>query len=583
MKRPHRVFGILLSIVVLGSILFDFTAARPAAGAATRPPQMDDASRPPQTRSLERVSGDLTFAKQGLERLDASLSTVARLAQTKDGVSMAQLTAAAPELRTRAGRIQAVVWAEPGREDAVARQVVAHRGIVETRYQSLLQVLLPPEALESLSQHPSVRYMHSPLTAIQQEIKSEGLAMMGLDAWYESGFRGAGAKVAIADLGFDTYWNQLGSELPENVIARSFRTDNDITGGGDAHGTAAAEVVHDVAPEATLYLVNFGSEVELGNAVDWLIAEGVHVISSSVGWPGTAYGDGTGLLNGIVEKAERGGILWVQAAGNYAETHWTGTFADPDGNGFHNFADADEGNTISLRRSRPGEERVFRVEIFLTWDDWDALAQDYDLFLFRGDTVVAQSTAFQNGRFPPVEHIVFTSATAGDYWIGVQRFRANRRVKIDLVVTVDYELEHFVTAESLVVPGDSPYAVTVGAVAPGTLESRPYSSQGPTKDGRIKPDLVAGDQVSTTVYGQGGFFGTSAATPHVAGAAALLRSSRPDLPLEDVRRQLRLRAFGPGNGSHNTLIGAGYVRIGQLLGDVFLPIVLSEFPPDSSP
>ena len=407
--------------------------------------------------------------------------------------------------------------------------------------------------------------------------------MMGLDAWYESGFRGAGAKVAIADLGFDTYWNQLGSELPENVIARSFRTDNDITGGGDAHGTAAAEVVHDVAPEATLYLVNFGSEVELGNAVDWLIAEGVHVISSSVGWPGTAYGDGTGLLNGIVEKAERGGILWVQAAGNYAETHWTGTFADPDGNGFHNFADADEGNTISLRRSRPGEERVFRVEIFLTWDDWEALAQDYDLFLFRGDTVVAQSTAFQNGRFPPVEHIVFTSATAGDYWIGIQRFRANRRVKIDLVVTVDYELEHFVTAESLVVPGDSPYAITVGAVAPGTLESRPYSSQGPTKDGRIKPDLVAGDQVSTTVYGQGGFFGTSAATPHVAGAAALLRSSRPDLPLEDVRRQLRLRAFGPGNGSHNTLIGAGYVRIGQLLGDVFLPIVLSEFPPDSSP
>ena len=134
MKRPHRVFGILLSIVVLGSILFDFTAARPAAGAATRPPQMDDASRPPQTRSLERVSGDLTFAKQGLDRLDASLSTVARLAQTKDGVSMAQLTAAAPELRTRAGRIQAVVWAEPGMEDSVARQVVTHRGVVETRY-----------------------------------------------------------------------------------------------------------------------------------------------------------------------------------------------------------------------------------------------------------------------------------------------------------------------------------------------------------------------------------------------------------------------------------------------------------------
>ena len=41
--------------------------------------------------------------------------------------------------------------------------------------------------------------------------------------------------------------------------------------GPTSHGTACAEIVHDMAPEATLYLVNFGNSVELANAVDYLM------------------------------------------------------------------------------------------------------------------------------------------------------------------------------------------------------------------------------------------------------------------------------------------------------------------------
>ncbi len=524
---------------------------------------------------MERVDAAQVPPKTTLQGLDAALSALAQ-AQAADPAGDMAGAARLAGLATTGHLVRVVAETDPVMPGPAVAAVVDAGGTVELQYEGWVQALVPVAALPGLATSPGIRFVRAPYAPQSAAITSEGIAGMGLERWHSSGLTGRGAKLAVLDLGFDGYWNVLGTELPANPVIRSFRADADITGSGNVHGTAAAEIAFDVAPEATLYLVNFATEGELGQAVDWLISEGVNVISSSVGWPGTAYGDGRGSVNGIVAKAERAGVTWVQAAGNYGNTHWTGYFHDPEGNGFHNFRDSDEGNTIRLRRTTTTEERVFRIEVFLTWDDWDTLNQDFDLFLFRGETVVAQSTAFQNGQFPPVEHIVHSTAAPGDYWVGVQRFRASRRTKLDLVVTTDFAMEYREPAESLVIPADSVAALTVGAVAPGTLTPRIYSSRGPTKDGRPKPELVAADGVSTFILGPGGFSGTSASAPAVAGAATLYLAARPGTRPPIVRRFLTGRARGGMLG--NPLIGAGSVFLGD-----FPPAAMFPISPNRSP
>jgi len=457
-------------------------------------------------------------------------------------------------------KIRVVIEAQPGQAPAAVEAVKALKGEVEALYGDLVQARIPLPALEQLARSPVVRFVRRPLKALPLEIVSEGLPLIGADDWQERlGLTGRGVKIAVLDIGFKGYRSLLGSELPSQVIVKSFRSDGDIEA-GETHGTACAEIVHDIAPEAELYLVNFETEVEWGLAVGWLISKGVDVISHSLGWY-EGPGDGTGLFSQAVDRARDNGILWVNAAGNSAKFHWSGPWQDGDGDGFLNFTPQDNTNSIEVGA---GEE----LFIFLRWDDpWEASSNDYDLYLLdQNHNVVARSENAQSGFQHPIEWITYEAPQAGTYYIAVKNTGGDGTAGFDLF-TFPGQLKYWVAAGSILCPADSRSALAVGAVywsSPGELED--FSSQGPTRDGRIKPDFVAPDGVST--YSSHAFFGTSAATPHIAGAAGLVKQLHPAFTPGGVEEFLRERALDLGEPGKDNLFGWGRPDLTAFLGNL---------------
>jgi subtilisin family serine protease len=116
---------------------------------------------------------------------------------------------------------------------------------------------------------------------------------------------------------------------------------------------------------------------------------------------------------------------------------------------------------------------------------------------------------------------------------------------------------------SLLSPADAAGVMTVGAINYNnwfTGDQEPFSSQGPTNDGRIKPDIMGPDNVSTNTYGSG-FFGTSASSPHVAGAAALILHKFPGFPVEDLWDFLIATAVDMGSEGRDNIYGYGRLKL----------------------
>ena len=133
----------------------------------------------------------------------------------------------------------------------------------------------------------------------------------------------------------------------------------------------------------------------------------------------------------------------------------------------------------------------------------------------------------------------------------------------------------------IVVPADAFDVIACGAVdSDGNIAS--FSSQGPTADGRIKPEVCAlgvstycAGVNSTSAYRYEN--GTSLATPLVAGAAACVLQAHPDWTPQQVREALMMTASDPENPDNQ--YGWGIIDVMGTINYQFMEIVNSVIVP----
>ncbi|HKQ90686.1 MAG TPA: S8 family serine peptidase [Blastocatellia bacterium] len=403
-------------------------------------------------------------------------------------------------------------------------------------------------------------------------------------------------------------------------------------GSGD-EGTAMLEIIQDIVPGAQLFFATaFGGIVRFAQNIRDLRAAGCDIIVDDVFYfvetpfqDGQATGVASNTNGGVVIQAVNdvtaSGALFFSSAGNSGNLNdgtsgvWEGNFV----NGGPTGAPLPSGSIHDFGGQNFDALTASSFVINLYWSDsLGGSVNDYDLFLLNADgtAVITSSTNIQNGTQDPYEQIsrnqdqgelpfpagsrivIVKKAGAADRFLHLNTNRGRLSI-----ATAGQTHGHAAAANAFGCAATPAATAIGGALNPTGPFPNPFSSSnvverfssdGPRRvffqaDGtpitpgnfsatggllRQKPDITAADGVSVT--GVGGFpsrfFGTSAAAPHAAALAGLLKSANPSFTPAQIRAALMGSAIDIEAPGVDRDSGAGIIDVVAALRAIGVPI-----------